>query len=428
MKKNKFWNISAVLLSLILAIVFSLALFSADNLSNIMSRRTTVKADNAGEGVFFTEKTYVNNVALYGDFENELTAVRVYFADEPGDVFTEEKSVDVPVIRKNGNYYIRVQRDTCGIAVRGTENGETPGTAPASFAVNPHTINLNYLMFILIFFGTLVVILLALDLLQEPTAIKKELRGIRRYRFLIGDLVSSDIKTKYRRSVLGILWSVLNPLLMMLVLTAVFSNIFKFQIQDFPVYYLTGYVIFNFVTEATNFSMTSILGAAGLIKKVYIPKIIFPLEKCLFSFVNMLFSLIAVVIVFLIIGVTPHATMLMFPIPLIYTFIFSLGLGLVLATLNTFFRDVGHLYSVLITVWMYLTPIIYPMDILPGWMQAIVRVNPLYHFVEMFRNVMIYGNLPTATEHIICLAYALIALFGGMLIFRKNQNKFIFYI
>ena len=142
----------------------------------------------------------------------------------------------------------------------------------------------------------------------------------------------------------------------------------------------------------------------------------------------MLFSLIAVVIVFLIIGVTPHATMLMFPIPLIYTFIFSLGLGLVLATLNTFFRDVGHLYSVLITVWMYLTPIIYPMDILPGWMQAIVRVNPLYHFVEMFRNVMIYGNLPTATEHIICLGYALIALFGGMLIFRKNQNKFIFYI
>ena len=428
MKKNKFWNISAVLLSLILAIVFSLALFSADNLSNIMSRRVTVKADNAGEGVFFTGKTYVNNVALYGDFENGLTAVRVYFADEPGDAFTEEKSADVPVIRKNGNYYIRVQRDTCGIAVHGTESGETPGTAPASFVVNPHTINLNYLMFILIFFGTLVVILLALDLLQEPSAIKKELRGIRRYRFLIGDLVSSDIKTKYRRSVLGILWSVLNPLLMMLVLTAVFSNIFKFQIQDFPVYYLTGYVIFNFVTEATNFSMTSILGAAGLIKKVYIPKIIFPLEKCLFSFVNMLFSLIAVVIVFLIIGVTPHATMLMFPIPLIYTFIFSLGLGLVLATLNTFFRDVGHLYSVLITVWMYLTPIIYPMDILPGWMQAIVRVNPLYHFVEMFRNVMIYGNLPTATEHIICLAYALIALFGGMLIFRKNQNKFIFYI
>ena len=245
---------------------------------------------------------------------------------------------------------------------------------------------------------------------------------------MLYDLVSRDIKTKYRRSILGILWSILNPLLMMLVLTAVFANIFRYQIDDFPVYYLTGYILFNFVSESTTFSMTSIIGAAGLIKKVYIPKIIFPLEKCLYALVNLLFSLIAAVIVFLIVGVTPHWSILLFVVPIFFLFIFNFGFSLILATMNTFFRDVGYLYGVFITVWMYLTPIIYPISILPGWMQSIVHINPLYHFVEYFRAVTIYGTIPSLSENLICLAYSLIFLVVGILVFQKKQNKFIFYI
>jgi ABC-2 type transport system permease protein len=283
-------------------------------------------------------------------------------------------------------------------------------------------------MLVLTFLLPFSIVLFLVEMVGEGDGLKKMLTSLKNYRYLLLNLVSRDLKTKYRRSALGVLWSVLNPLLMMLVLTAVFSNIFRFEIQDFPVYYLTGFVLFNFVSEATSFSMTSVINSAGLIKKVYIPKIIFPLEKCLFALVNLLFSLIAAVIVFLIVGVKPSFTMLLFFVPILYLFVFAFGFSLILATLNTFFRDVGYLYSVLLTVWMYLTPIIYPISILPGWMQSIVHVNPLYHYVEYFRAVTIYGTLPSLSANLICIAYALIFLLIGTVVFQKKQNKFVFFI
>ena len=118
---------------------------------------------------------------------------------------------------------------------------------------------------------------------------KAQLLTFKKYRYLLQDLTARDLKVKYRRSVLGFAWSILNPFLMMLVITAVFQNIFKFEVDYFPIYYLTGALLYNFVVEATNGSMTSIIGGASLIKKVYIPKYIFPLEKCIFAFVNMVF-------------------------------------------------------------------------------------------------------------------------------------------
>lgn len=261
---------------------------------------------------------------------------------------------------------------------------------------------------------------------------KSELRGyfekFFKYRYLLQELVVKDVKVKYRRSVLGLLWSVLNPLLMMLVITAVFSTIFKFQIENFPAYYLTGSLIFNFVSEATTGAISSIVGGAGLIKKVYIPKYIFPLEKVLFAFVNALFSLIAVAIVFLILQVKPTWTMILFPIPLFYALVFSAGLGLILATLNVFFRDVGHLYSVWITAWMYLTPIVYPMDILPEFMKSLLLFNPLYHFVEYFRDVMLYGVLPSMQTNLICIGFSVVFFIIGLIVFKKNQDKFILHI
>ena len=217
---------------------------------------------------------------------------------------------------------------------------------------------------------------------------------------------------------------------MMLVLTAIFSKLMRFDTEGVPysIYYLTGYLMFNFVSESTNFSLVSIINSAGLIKKVYIPKVIFPLEKCLFSLVNFGFSLIAAVIVFLVVGITPNWTILLFFIPVVYLFIFSFGFSLILATLNTFFRDVGYLYNVFVTLWMYLTPIIYPISVLPGWVQSVVRVNPLYHYVEYFRSLTIYGVMPGLGENLICLSYSLIFLFLGVIVFQKNQNKFIFYV
>ena len=275
----------------------------------------------------------------------------------------------------------------------------------------------------------------AVETFFDRIAFKKDVLAMKRYKYLLYDLVTKDVKTKYRRSVLGILWSILNPLLMMAVLTAVFSTIIGARVDGeggFALFYLTGYIMFNFISEATGFALYTITSAAPLIKKVYIPKYVFPLEKCIFSLVNMLFSLIAFVIVFVAFcfagKVTPHITMLLFPIPMIYIFLFCLGLCLILSAMMVFFRDIGHIWTILMTVWMYLSPIIYPIDILPDWLVKFVNLNPLTHFITYFRDVMIYGRVPSLVENLICIAYSLAILFFGIAVFRKAQDKFVLHI
>lgn len=250
-----------------------------------------------------------------------------------------------------------------------------------------------------------------------------------KYRFLLFDLISRDIKVKYRRSVLGILWSVLNPLLMMLVISAVFSKLLRFDIPFFPIYYLTGSVIFNFYSESTSMAMQSIISSAALMKKVYIPKYIFPLEKCLFAFVNLLFSLIAVIIMLFILGKPISWTILLFPVPLIYTLIFSIGIGLILSSLSVFFRDIIHLYSVFTIALMYLTPVIYKAEMITSdFIKTILYLNPLTYYVTYFRNLVYDGILPTLNDNLICLGAGLVALLIGMLFFKAKQDKFILYI
>lgn len=248
------------------------------------------------------------------------------------------------------------------------------------------------------------------------------------YSHLLQNLIVRDLKVKYRRSVLGFVWSILNPLLMMLVVTAVFQNIFRVDIDNFPIYYLTGSLIFSFMSEATSLAMTSVLNSASLIKKVYIPKYIFPLEKCLFAFINMLFSLVAVVIMFLVLHYKITWTAFLFFIPMIFTLIFSIGLGLILSAANVFFRDIGHLYSVWITAWMYFTPVIYPIETLSYKMKNIMRFNPMYYYVDYFRQVVMYNNIPDFNFNLICFAFAFTFLFIGLFIFKLKQDKFILYI
>lgn len=248
------------------------------------------------------------------------------------------------------------------------------------------------------------------------------------YVHLLQNLIVRDLKVKYRRSVLGFLWSILNPLLMMLVITAVFQNIFRMNIDNFPIYYLTGSLIFNFMSEATSLAMTSVLSSAPLIKKVYIPKYIFPLEKCLFAFVNMLFSSVAVIIMFFVLHYKITWTALLFFVPMIFTLIFSIGLGLILSAADVFFRDIGHLYSVWITAWMYLTPVIYPMETLTAGMKNIMKFNPMFYYVDYFRQVVMYNNIPGLNFNLICFAFSFAFLFLGLLIFKLKQDKFILYI
>ncbi len=257
---------------------------------------------------------------------------------------------------------------------------------------------------------------------------KGQLQTFMRYRYLLEDLVIRDIKVKYRRSFLGLVWSILNPLLMMMVITAVFSRVFKISIPNFPIYYLTGSTLYSFFSEATSNAMTSTIYAAPLIKKVYIPKYIFPLEKAIFAFVNLMFSFIAVIIMFLVLRHPITWTILLFPIPVLYLLVFSIGVGLILSVLCVFFRDMMHLYGVFLTALMYLTPIIYPVDILPENIKFFVQCNPLYYYVDYFRQVTMYGTVPSLSMNLICIFLSLLSLTVGLLIFKKYQDKFILYI
>jgi ABC-2 type transport system permease protein len=260
------------------------------------------------------------------------------------------------------------------------------------------------------------------------TGISNRIAVFRKYRFLLYNLVMKDFKLKYRRSVLGILWSMLNPLLMMFVITLVFAEIFRFDDEFFAVYYLTGWLIFNLVVEGTTGAMGSIMGGGSLIKKVYIPKYIFPLEKCLFALVNTLFAMIPIFAVMAFLGMPIRPTVLLFWIPMFYTLIFSIGFGMILATLAVFFRDITHLYAVWTTAWMFLTPIIYPAELVSESMRSVLRFNPLFHYVRMFRDLMIDGTPPNLRAHFICAAISGMFLLTGLLVFKWKQGRFILYM
>ena len=249
-----------------------------------------------------------------------------------------------------------------------------------------------------------------------------------KYKNLINELVNRDIKKKYRRSILGILWSMLNPLLMMLITAMVFSNLFRFEIKNFALYLLTGQIIFTFYAEATNFAMGSILENGHLIKKVYVPKYLFPLSRVTSSAVNLLFTLPAMLAIILVTGQTISLKILFCIIPLVLLFIFCLGMGLLLSALAVYFRDMFHLYGVALTALNYATPIFYPENIIPVQYQWIVHCNPIYYYLKMFREVVYSNQIPDINIIIICFFISIIALIIGAYFFNKKQNNFILYI
>ncbi len=259
----------------------------------------------------------------------------------------------------------------------------------------------------------------------------KFFNDFKRFLPLLSNLVSKDFKIKYRRSVLGIAWSVLNPLLTMIVLTKVFEVLLRNSVENFATYYIVGSALWTFFAEATSNSLSSILAASSLIKKVYIPKYVFPLEKCLFSLVNLIFSLIAVMLVVIIQDVHQLSFFsLLFPIPIIYCFIFTCGVSLFLSAVTVYFRDIAHLYGVLLTMWIYLTPILYPIKMLEGYsfIKRIVMLNPMTHYVEFFRSVVMYQTFPGLKENLVCIFISLLSFFVGAFVFKKSQSKFILHI
>lgn len=262
----------------------------------------------------------------------------------------------------------------------------------------------------------------------KPSALVKAITAMQKYRFLIKQLVDRDFKAKYKRSVLGVFWSFLNPLLNMAVQYVVFSNLFKFDIPNFPVYLLCGNVIFSYFSESCGMALTSIVGNASLITKVYVPKYIYPLTRILSSLINLLISMIPLIAVALISGLLPTPAYILALYVFVCLALFCLGMGLLLSAAMVFFRDIQFLWGVLTTIWMYLTPIFYPVSILPEGIKGIVEANPLYYYVTFVRTCIMDGVSPEPAMYVQCLLYAIAALVTGAWVFKKNQDKFVLYL
>lgn len=256
-------------------------------------------------------------------------------------------------------------------------------------------------------------------------------RELWQFRDLFFQLVQRNIKLKYRRSFLGYLWSVLNPLLTMCVQAAVFTLMFQRGIKNYPAYLIAGNILFGFMRESSSNSIYSITGNASLLKKTYIPKYIFTISKVTSDFINLLFSLVALFIVLLVTGVPFYSSWHFVAgiIPLIELYIFCIGLGLFISQAAVFFRDVQNIWPVITNAWMYLTPLFYTIEILPKPLaSAITKFNPMYTYITMFRNAIIYETLPPPEYIMRGFIIALIALIIGIWSFQYSENKFILHI
>ena len=256
------------------------------------------------------------------------------------------------------------------------------------------------------------------------------LYNFNKYKFLLQQLVSRDFKVKYKRSVLGILWSLLYPVLMMAVMAIIFSNFFKFSMPgvNYLVYLLSGLIIFNYFSEASNLAMSSVVGNFGLINKVYIPKYIFPLSKCLFVGINFLLTLIPLYVVIFSTGTGINLYHIFLPYAYVCLFMFTFGMGLILSTVSVFLRDMFYIYGIVIMLWTYLTPIMYDINMIDNPFQFILKFNPLYQFINFTRTIILRGEMPTIGQWAGCGVSGLLVLLFGIYIFRKKQDKFIYYV
>ncbi len=256
-------------------------------------------------------------------------------------------------------------------------------------------------------------------------------------KYILRQLVTKDFKIKYRRSVLGVAWSVLNPLLMMVVMSIVFSTIFGQSRNGsitpgmYPLYLIVGNITFSVMSESTNQALMSIIAASSLLKKVKVHRWVFPVQKVLFSLVNFAFSLVAVALVMLWFHVLPTWHLILLPVCLLLLMCFCMGLGMMLSALAVFFRDVMHLWTVVITAWMYLTPIFWTTDYISQmahWIQVLVVVNPMFNYLQFMRDIFLFNTTPSMLTLGLCVFWAVAALVVGYAVFHKTEHKFILYI
>lgn len=242
-------------------------------------------------------------------------------------------------------------------------------------------------------------------------------------KFLLKQLVKRDLTSKYKDSVLGILWSFFNPLLIMLVFTAIFSMLFGRDIANYPVYFLSGRLIYDFYNSGTKGAMNSIKRNGTLLKKIYVPRYMFAVSAVCYEFINFLITLVILVGVMIITNAPFHLTSVYMIFPVLGLVVLIFGVGLILAVCNTYFSDIGYLYNVFTLILMYASALFYPIEVVPARVQIIFTLNPVYCAISTFRECVVFGIPPTFSYLLYLWVFAIVTFIIGVVLFKMYENK-----
>ncbi|HSR29114.1 MAG TPA: ABC transporter permease [Anaerolineae bacterium] len=262
------------------------------------------------------------------------------------------------------------------------------------------------------------------DSLKRGPVALEELRGIIQYRDLIFQLVRRDLVSRYKRSNLGIAWTMLNPLGTMIVLTLVFSQLFH-AIQGYAAYVLCGLIAWNFFSQTTSASMTQMVWGSSLLQRIYLPRTTFVVAAIGTGLVNLMLSFVPLFLIMFVLGLPLRWSMLFLPVPILLLAAFSLGVGLLFSAWAIYYPDVSEMYTMALTAWMYLTPIIYPQEMIPETYRFwFFHLNPMYYMVQMFRRPIYEGVLPTGAVVAAGAAVSLLTLMVGWIVFSRRSDRF----
>ncbi len=262
---------------------------------------------------------------------------------------------------------------------------------------------------------------------RGPVALE-ELRGIYQYRDLIFQLVRRDIVARYKRSVLGVAWTMLQPLGMMVILSLVFSNLFA-SVKGYPAYILSGLIAWTFFSQTTSAMISQIVWGGALLKQIYLPRTSFSVSAIGTGIVNLGFSLLTLILIMLIFGLPISWTIIFMPVSMLLLAAFALGVGLIISTMAIYFPDVAEMYAVVLVAWMYLTPIIYPESLVPeAYKFWIFNCNPMYYLVKVFRMPVFEGSLPDAQTMLIASGIAIFTLVFGWFFYSNKADEFAYHL
>lgn len=254
------------------------------------------------------------------------------------------------------------------------------------------------------------------------------LEKVKKYRFLFEELVKRDFKKKYKRTVLGMIWSIISPLLTLLVMALVFTKFFGRTTEHYIIYLFCGNLLFTYFNDATNGGMHSLMSNAAIFTKVDVPKYMFILSRNIQAFINFLLTLVVFFVFVIFEGIPFHWNFLLLIYPIVCISLFNIGVGMVLSALFVFFRDIEYLYSVFTMLLMYLSAIFYNINAYALKIQYLFYLNPVYVYIRYFRKIVIDNTVPEPSFHLLCAFYALVMLLLGCWMYKKYNHKFLYYV